>query len=77
MLRLRFPQWRFSRPGEIVRLFIIALVGLGLNSMVVLLLAQILEFEPTLAKIVAVLPVFPWNYLGRRTMVFDVTLLPL
>jgi putative flippase GtrA len=68
-----FRSGRFSRPEEIVRLFIIALVGLGLNSAVVLLLAQILEFDPTLAKILAVFPVFAWNYLGRRTMVFDGT----
>ena len=68
-----FSRGRFSRPEEIVRLFIIALVGLSLNSMVVLLLAQILEFDPTLAKILAVVPVFAWNYLGRRTMVFDGT----
>jgi putative flippase GtrA len=66
-----FRRGRFSRREEIVRLFIIALVGLGLNSVVVLLLAQILEFDPTLAKILAVFPVFGWNYLGRRAMVFD------
>ena len=66
-----FRSGRFSRPEEIVRLFIIALVGLGLNTTVVLLLAKILRFDPTLAKILAVLPVFAWNYLGRRAMVFD------
>jgi putative flippase GtrA len=68
-----FHRGRFSRSEEIVRLFIIALVGLGLNSTVVLLLANILDFDPTLAKILAVFPVFAWNYLGRRTMVFDAT----
>ncbi len=41
-----FRRGRFSRREEIVRLFIIALVGLGLNSVVVLLLAQILELDP-------------------------------
>jgi putative flippase GtrA len=66
-----FRSGRFSRPEEIVRLFIIALVGLGLNTVVVLLLAKILEFDPTLAKILAVFPVFAWNYFGRRAMVFD------
>ena len=66
-----FGRGRFSRAEEIVRLFIIALVGLSLNSMIVLLLAQILEFDPTLAKILAVFPVFAWNYLGRRTIVFE------
>jgi hypothetical protein len=71
VLRLRFRSGRFSRPEEIVRLFIIALVGLGLNTAVVWLLARILRLDPTLTKILAVFPVFAWNYLGRRSMVFD------
>jgi len=66
-----FRSGRFPRPEEIVRLFIIALVGLGLNTAAVLLLAKILRLDPTLAKIFAVFPVFAWNYLGRRAMVFD------
>ena len=70
---LVFRSGRFSRPEEIVRLFIIALVGLGLNTAVVLLLAKVLHLHPTLAKILAVFPVFAWNYLGRRTMVFEST----
>jgi putative flippase GtrA len=68
-----FRSGRFSRPEEIFRLFVIALVGLGLNTGVVLLLAKILQIEPTLAKILAVFPVFAWNYLGRREIVFDGT----
>jgi putative flippase GtrA len=66
-----FRSGRFSRPEEIVRLFIIALVGLGLNTAAVLFLAKILRLDPTLAKILAVFPVFAWNYLGRRTAVFE------
>ena len=66
-----FRSGRFSRPEEIVRLFIIALVGLGLNTAAVLFLAKILRLDPTLAKILAVFPVFAWNYFGRRTAVFD------
>jgi putative flippase GtrA len=68
-----FRSGRFSRPEEVVRLFTIAIVGLGLNTGVVLLLAKILQFNPTLAKILAVFPVFAWNYLGRRAIVFDGT----
>jgi putative flippase GtrA len=66
-----FRRGRFSRPEEIARLFGIALVGLGLNSLAVLFLTRILEFNPTLSKIVAVFPVFAWNYLGRRKLVFE------
>jgi putative flippase GtrA len=68
-----FCSGRFSRPEEIARLFTIALVGLGLNTAVVLVLAKILLFDQTLAKILAVFPVFAWNYLGRRAMVFGGT----
>lgn len=66
-----FRSGRYSRSEEIIRLFIIALVGLGLNTAVVVLLAKIMHLDPTLAKILAVIPVFGWNYLGRRTMVFE------
>jgi putative flippase GtrA len=66
-----FRSRRFSRSEEIVRLFIIALVGLGFNTAVVSLLIGIFRLDPTLAKILAVFPVFAWNYLGRRAVVFD------
>ena len=32
---------------------------------------KIMHLEPTLAKVLAVIPVFAWNYFGRRTMVFE------
>ena len=66
-----FRSGRFSRPEELLRLFGIAIIGLGLNSAVVWLLAEIIATDPTVAKILAVFPVFAWNYLGRRTVVFD------
>ena len=54
-------------------MFTIAVVGLGLNCAMVWLPAKILRIDPTLAKILGVLPVFAWNYLGRRWIVFDGT----
>ncbi len=66
-----FRRGRFSRQKELCRLFCIAIVGLSLNSAVVWCLAEVLDFNPTLAKILAVLPVLAWNYLGRRALVFD------
>jgi len=68
-----FRRGRFSRLEEVLRLFTIAVVGLGLNSAMVWLLAEFLRVDPTLAKVLAVLPVFAWNYLGRRWIVFDGT----
>jgi hypothetical protein len=35
------------------------------------LVAEILGTAPTLAKILAVLPLFARNYLGQRSIVFD------
>ena len=70
---LVFRRGRFSRGEELLRLFAIAVGGLSLNSVAVWLLAQILTIDPTLAKIIAVLPVIAWNYLGRRLIVFDST----
>lgn len=68
---LVFRSGRFSRPEELLRLCAIAIVGLSLNSAAVWLLAEILGLNPTLAKVLAVLPVLAWNYLGRRSIVFD------
>src|SRR3954462_5545386 len=47
---LVFRSGRFSRFEEILRLFVIAIVGLGLNSAGVWLLAEFLNFPPILAK---------------------------
>lgn len=56
---------------EISRLFLVALIGVALNSAVVWILAEFVRLDPTLAKVLAVLPVLAWNYVGRRLMVFD------
>lgn len=71
-----FRRGRFSRSEEMFRLFFIAIVGLCLNSAMVWFLAERLAFPPTLAKVLAVFPVFAWNYLGRRSIVFDSDLAP-
>jgi len=71
-----FRSGRFSRVNEMLRLFVVATVGLGLNTTMVWLLAKILGADPTFAKIAAVLPVLGWNYLGRRAIVFHGALPP-
>jgi putative flippase GtrA len=68
---LVFRSGRFSRGEELLRLFTIAVIGLSLNSAVVWILAEIVGLDATLSKVLAVLPVLAWNYLGRRSMVFD------
>ena len=66
-----FRGGRFSRFEEIGRLFLVSLVGLGLNSAAVWVLAVLMRIDPTVSKVLAVIPVLAWNYLGRRFMVFD------
>jgi len=66
-----FRGGRFSRIEELGRLFVVALVGLGLNSAMVWFLAVWLHVDPTASKVLAVIPVLAWNYLARRALVFD------
>lgn len=68
---LVFRSGRFSRGEELLRLFAIAIIGLTLNSAGVWILAEPVGLDATLSKVLAVLPVLAWNYLGRRSMVFD------
>ena len=64
-----FRSGRFSRPEEVSRLFVVAVIGLGLNSAAVWLIAGV-GANPTLATVLALFPVIAWNYMGRRSMVF-------
>src|SRR5262245_16730919 len=66
---LAFTGGRFDVPGEIARLFVVALVGVALTVVSVLVLTR-LGLGPVAAKIVATVLVFAWNYLGRRIFVF-------
>jgi putative flippase GtrA len=64
-----FPSGRFSRPKEIVRLFMIAFVYLGLNTAAFFPSGQNLTGQVRVAKILAVLSVRQ----KLRAMVFDRT----
>lgn len=66
---LAFTRGRFGRTNELIRLFGVALVGVGLTLGIVLALAA-LGLSPVLSKAVATVVVFAWNYLGRRLFVF-------
>lgn len=72
--RLAFLRGRFSRAGEVSRLFAVALVGLGLNTSFVWLFVATAGLEPVVGKILAVPLVLAWNFLGRRIFVFHKTL---
>src|SRR4051794_5330648 len=68
-LRLAFVGGRYGVSGELIRLFAVALVGLGVTTLLVWVFLQ-LGLGPISAKLVAVLIALVWNYLGRRKFVF-------
>jgi len=67
---LAFERGRFRRSIEMLRFLTVVLVGLGLHTLLVWYFVYRLSIYPTAAKIVAVLMVLMWNYLGRRLFVF-------
>lgn len=68
-LRLAFTGGRYRRAHEIVRLLAVALIGLGLTTLLLwVFVAAGMAALP--AKLLAVAIVFAWNYLGRRLFVF-------
>ena len=67
---LAFTRGRFNRTGEMSRLFLVALVGLLLNTLIVWSVIELAVLEPVIAKIAAVPLVLVWNFLGRRFFVF-------
>jgi putative flippase GtrA len=70
---LAFASGRFGRVDELFRLFCVALIGSGLTLGIVLALSA-LGLSAVLAKIVATVAVFGWNFLGRRYFVFHAEL---
>ena len=60
----------YRRSEEILRLFAVSAVGVGLNVLCVWSLLLALPLPPLAAKVAAVPLVFAWNYLGRRWLVF-------
>jgi len=66
---LAFTGGRYRRWDEILRLFAVALIGLGLTSLLVAVFMR-LGLSAIAAKLVATAVVFFWNYFGRRLFVF-------
>lgn len=66
---LAFTGGRYRRAGEILRLFIVALIGLLLTAALVALLMAI-GISAVAAKILATPIALVWNYAGRRLFVF-------
>ena len=66
---LAFTSGRFRLTQEVLRLFTVAVIGLGLTAVLVLVLMA-LGLPAVAAKILATPIALIWNYLGRRAFVF-------
>ena len=61
---------RFSKGTELAFIYVVSLIGLGLNQLILLLLVEQAGVELMLSKLAATGGVFLWNFLARNFMVF-------
>jgi putative flippase GtrA len=73
---LAFTRGRHSPRSEIIRFWLVSLVGLLINTAVVWILVKALAAPPIWGKVVAVPVVLVWNFVGRRLFVFSKELPP-
>ncbi len=73
---LAFTRGKHSPRSEIIRFWLVSLVGLLINTAVVWLLVKALAAPPIWGKVVAVPVVLVWNFIGRRLFVFSKELPP-
>ena len=64
---------RFTKRWEIVMVFVVSAVGLGLNQLILAYGVETVHLALLAAKLVATGVVFSWNYLARRFIVFGAT----
>ncbi|MGH7025502.1 MAG: GtrA family protein [Caulobacteraceae bacterium] len=67
---IAFVRGRYSRAGEIVRIVVISVVGLAVNTLA-MWAGVYLGLPPLVAKIIAIPVVLIWNFMGRRLFVFE------
>ena len=61
---------RFVRRHEIVLVFAVSAIGLVLNQLVLYVGVEFAHLNVIVAKVVATVMVFGWNYLARANFVF-------
>lgn len=61
---------RFSQAIEILSIFIISILGLFIHQGILFSAVNFIHFNLWLAKTVATIGVFSWNYFGRKYFVF-------
>ena len=73
---LAFQRGKYSQRSEVVRFWLVSLVGLLINTIVVWVLVTELAALPIVGKVMAVPVVLVWNFVGRRLFVFHKDLPP-
>jgi len=63
---------RFSRKRELTLVFLVSLIGLGVNQVVLFVSVRRLGLDLVLGKIVASAGAFLWNYGARAHFVFKI-----
>jgi putative flippase GtrA len=61
---------RFSKSRELLLVFVVSLIGLGVNQAVLFVSVQSLGVDLVLGKLIATGAVFFWNYWARAHFVF-------
>jgi putative flippase GtrA len=69
-ISLAFARGRYQVSVEVLRFWLVALVGLAINALTVWVLVDVVAMAPIPAKVLAVPIVFVWNFVGRRLLVF-------
>jgi putative flippase GtrA len=73
---LAFTRGKYSQQSEVVRFWLVSLVGLLINTAVVWMVVKALGAPPVAGKVIAVPVVLVWNFVGRRLFVFSKELPP-
>jgi putative flippase GtrA len=64
---------RFGKRWEVVLVFAVSAVGLGLNQLILALCVEQARLSLFFSKVIATGCVFFWNYFARRVIVFGAT----
>jgi putative flippase GtrA len=64
---------RFGKRWEVVLVFAVSAIGLGLNQLILALCVEQARLSLLFSKVIATGCVFFWNYFARRVIVFGAT----
>ncbi len=65
-----FKRGKYSAKEEILRFWLVSLVGLILTAGAVSVLVSVAHVSPVMAKVITLPGVLVWNFIGRRLFVF-------